>query len=284
VKQYIDDSRMTLLEWLTTTPPPPVLYHYTTQNGLLGILQGNCIWATDARYLNDSSEYSFGLERIVHAIKMESKNAINKEEAANLSAICEDLSPVFSVCVVSLSSEGDLLSQWRAYAGSPGGFALGMRPDYLREAAHSQGFYLAPCLYTATDQQEAVSRLLNEIKERMANSKEWGLREQGTCRAAATRLAMLLKSDSFEEEREWRLISRPKKIKELEFRPGASMLVPFFRFALDERRDTYLDSVKVGPTPHRELAIRATRMLLRKLELPQPDHMTTETRVPFRNW
>lgn len=81
---------MTILEWLKTIPLPPVLYHYTTQTGLLGILQGNCLWATDSRYLSDSSEYSYGLERIVGALRDESKNATDREEAAKIFAIGED--------------------------------------------------------------------------------------------------------------------------------------------------------------------------------------------------
>lgn len=35
---------------------PELLYHYTTQEGLLGILKDRCIWATHIRYLNDTSE------------------------------------------------------------------------------------------------------------------------------------------------------------------------------------------------------------------------------------
>jgi hypothetical protein len=275
---------MTLLERLRTTPVPPVLYHYTTQGGLLGILRDNCIWATAAHYLNDSSEYAYGLGFIADALRAESKKAIGEQEAANLSAIAEALSPFLSICVVSLSSEGDLLSQWRAYAGNSGGFALGMQSGYLREAARPQGFYLVPCFYTPADQQEAVNQLINEFREKMATSTEWGLTEQGGCVAAVMRLAMMLKDSSFAEEREWRLISIPKDVKELEFRQGTSMLVPFFRFALDKRRDAYLDSVRVGPTPHRELAVNAVRMLFRRLDLSNADHMVTETRIPFRNW
>src|SRR5437870_645631 len=130
---------MTLLERLRRTPVPPVLYHYTTQRGLLGILRDNCMWATAAHYMNDSSEYVNGLELIGDALRAESKKAISKKEAANLSAITEALSPFSSICVVSLSSKSDLLSQWRAYAGSSGGFALGMRSAYLRQAAKPQG-------------------------------------------------------------------------------------------------------------------------------------------------
>ena len=35
---------------------PELLYHYTTQEGLLGILEKECIWATHFRCLNDTSE------------------------------------------------------------------------------------------------------------------------------------------------------------------------------------------------------------------------------------
>lgn len=35
---------------------PELLYHYTTQDGLLGILENACIWATHYRCLNDASE------------------------------------------------------------------------------------------------------------------------------------------------------------------------------------------------------------------------------------
>ena len=36
--------------------PPDVLYHYTTAQGLIGITEAGRVWATDARYMNDSSE------------------------------------------------------------------------------------------------------------------------------------------------------------------------------------------------------------------------------------
>ena len=140
-----------------------------------------------------------------------------------------------------------------------------------------------PCLYAPADQAEAINQLISEFRERIATSTDWGLSEQGGCMAAATRLAMMLKDNSFAEEREWRLISKPKMIKELEFRQGTSMLLPFFKFALDTPY-AYLDSVRVGPTPHRELALNAVRMQLQKLELAAHDRMVTETRIPFRNW
>lgn len=38
---------------------PQVLYHYTTREGLNGILSTGGVWATNIRFLNDASEYRF---------------------------------------------------------------------------------------------------------------------------------------------------------------------------------------------------------------------------------
>jgi hypothetical protein len=37
---------------------PPVIYHYTTQRGLLGIIENRELWATNILYMNDSTEFS----------------------------------------------------------------------------------------------------------------------------------------------------------------------------------------------------------------------------------
>jgi hypothetical protein len=39
---------------------PARVYHYTSTDGLLGILDSGHLWATDLRYLNDTSELHFG--------------------------------------------------------------------------------------------------------------------------------------------------------------------------------------------------------------------------------
>jgi hypothetical protein len=39
---------------------PKLLYHYTTLDGLLGILDKKELWATGISYLNDTSEFEAG--------------------------------------------------------------------------------------------------------------------------------------------------------------------------------------------------------------------------------
>lgn len=46
-----------MTEISTEVSPPPILHHYTTQEGLLGIVESKSIWATNIYYLNDAAEY-----------------------------------------------------------------------------------------------------------------------------------------------------------------------------------------------------------------------------------
>jgi hypothetical protein len=130
-------------------PDPDLLYHYTDQNGLLGILNDKCIWATHLRYLNDTSEGG-----IVFRVVLDELNSrINSDSMMELFGMqpvertgkveCEDeeihsqgvaiSSWVTSqdVLVASFSEEGNLLSQWRAYSGVAGGYSIGFSRSYL---------------------------------------------------------------------------------------------------------------------------------------------------------
>src|SRR5262245_39760281 len=44
-------------------PPLPrdLLYHYTTQAGLLGIIESGALWASNVRYLNDRGEFGHAM-------------------------------------------------------------------------------------------------------------------------------------------------------------------------------------------------------------------------------
>jgi hypothetical protein len=93
-------------------------------------------------------------------------------------------------------------------------------------------------------------------------------RQGGMCRGSKSFSDNRSKDQSFVEEGEWRLISTPRTMRQMDFRLGTSTLVPYFKFKLENRRDEYLESVRVGPSPQRESAVRAVRMRLFYFSLP----------------
>jgi hypothetical protein len=47
---------------------PPRLYHYTSQQGLIGILSSHTLWSTRIQYLNDSTKFQYTLGLLKNSI------------------------------------------------------------------------------------------------------------------------------------------------------------------------------------------------------------------------
>jgi len=139
------------------------LYHYTTWDGLLGILQTQTLWATHYRFLNDYSEIVLFRDKLISLILPYVREAyeklleqsppieqkINQEGGldqviqrdtevfvdAQYRATCRDDIYILSFCGQHknphVNSNG-LLSQWRGY-GTGGGFALVFNTQKLEE-------------------------------------------------------------------------------------------------------------------------------------------------------
>ena len=50
------------LEDFINQAPPEKLYHYTSQEGVIGILSEKVLWASMIHYMNDSKEYALALD------------------------------------------------------------------------------------------------------------------------------------------------------------------------------------------------------------------------------
>jgi hypothetical protein len=62
---------------MSTEKPPSTLYHYTSQKGLLGIIEKGEIWATDILYLNDTMEYKYAVNLFSEKIEKFKKSIFN---------------------------------------------------------------------------------------------------------------------------------------------------------------------------------------------------------------
>ena len=144
-----------------------LLFHYTSQTGLLGIIEEKAIWATNILYLNDGAElrYAAGL---AHNEIRELRKSLRGEDIDFLNEVEYKLTHIteydgFGIFVCSFSKNGDQLSQWRGYCPHGGGFSI--RFDFLSPMyAHveKQGFSLFDCEYDTTRQEEYVRQLLTQ--------------------------------------------------------------------------------------------------------------------------
>jgi hypothetical protein len=271
--------------------PPDALYHYTTQPGLLGILKNKEIWATHSQYLNDQREYLYALKIVKDEISLMADAPAYLQYKSLLHDMAADIEGIegINVCVCSFSEDRDSLSQWRAYCGATSSFAIGFYGKMLAEVASDKRFYLARCIYDTSEQRALIRALLEEVLEENVEEIPWGDKDHlphgGNLGAYLNRYAPILKDPSFKEEREWRIISRPLSCKSegYEFRPGNSMLIPYYKLPLASENVSFdLAEVVLGPTPHPKQSKCSISSFLVSQNLK--DIQVNNSEVPYRNW
>jgi hypothetical protein len=273
------------------------LYHYTDQQGFLGIFENEELWATKIQFLNDNSEYKIATTIARAYIETLMKDEVDENKIFRLRRWdrCLDSFKNSNTCVFSLSEQGDLLSQWRGYSSSLGGYSIGFKKDVLASFLHSIGFSLEKCIYERKKQEERIHSMMDNLWRKYKDTKEENEHKINLMSSSSNEffsnvhnISPILKDSSFSEENEWRIVSKGGvNFNRLSFRVGKSMLVPFLKIALPNFEDGLINEIIVGHTPHLDLAENATQSCVFK-RFPDP-HNTARPRVltskvPFRNW
>src|SRR5208337_2075131 len=179
---------------------PDILYHYTSQKGLLGILQKNKLWMTDIFYLNDSSELTHTLNLVKSEFKkreellppyrgiggvypLAQEDEINNKIHDTFKLI-KLFIEIYSVVinhdtriknyVFSLSQREDDLSQWRSYCPPKGGFSIGF--DYKRLVSilnKNERYLIKECIYDSKVKQELINLLFDPISNNIEVKKNF---------------------------------------------------------------------------------------------------------------
>lgn len=150
-----------------STPPPSHLFHYTSAEGLLGILKGKKVWATNLSFLNDAKEFEHAIEVTKTELTHRAEGAMDEleQEFIGRALMWANMFTPKEHYVFAMSKDPDLLSQWRAYCPPGGGFAIGFPTEQLQRMAQRQEFILAPCVYEPDKQQKIVMKLSRHFFE-----------------------------------------------------------------------------------------------------------------------
>jgi len=199
--------------------PPLELCHYTTPDGLMGIVQTNRLWATNIRYLNDFTEF-----RYTHNLLREITDMILKKvsplQQTFLRRVIEELNyydAIFDAYVFCLSEIGDQLSQWREYASRGIGYSIGFKGTNLKRSFHRVGMKLVRVIYDKSEQMRLVERIiidtcnfLVDIGNRYPERTDDNIIDCcDILMMALTPYTVQFKHQAFSEEREWRIVYIP---------------------------------------------------------------------------
>jgi hypothetical protein len=282
--------------------PKGPLFHYTSIQGLIGIITDKKIWATNISHLSDKQELLQARDMFRKAIKVLKKsidpspayaipppNYKKNPKIEFLGVIYDFLNlardlPIF---VCSFSEAGDQLSQWRGYCPNAYGFSIGFDYTGLKNQADRQKFLLKKCVYDKKEQQNIVDEYIqNQIVPKISNLK---VNTKMGIKALAVFWEILqilptIKNEHFKEEKEWRLISSvfntPKGT--IKFRPGKTAIIPYCEFELAEKgKELPVECIKIGPTPNRDESLLSLKTLLNKESMSQRTKVD-HSEIPYR--
>jgi len=269
-------------------PIPEALYHYTSQDGLLGIIQSRSLWATNISYMNDATEFDLSLgllkDRLFDEVDEIGFAAANparstrpdhiKERANTLWKIANRISGS-SICITCFCEHGDLLSQWRGYSGGGCGYSLAFRISELKQIASDSGFILGKCIYDPDLQNQIINELLQHLLADAAPGKPPGVKDFVTL----LKYGAFFKDPSFAEEQEWRLVcALPTDIR---FRKGKSMIIPYTSLDISAEENLCIKHAFVGPCPHMALSTRSAQNML---VINNITVLVDPSTIPFRDW
>jgi hypothetical protein len=272
----------------SSSPKNNLLYHYTNASGLHGIITSGALWATKMQHLNDSKEFRHAVD--VAKKELDSRlqaSAVTEEEHYLFKMLIERVDSMkgANTFIFSMSEEPDLLSQWRAYGGK-GGFSIGFNFNSILTLAHKQGFRLIKCIYDIERQKELINYLIDEVKNIFLEDPAKHRREKGVFSnkfySPFLLMASTMKHESFQEEREWRLIGGPFSTlsRNCKWRPTISMLLPYYVFDLNNDEKLAIENIIIGPNPEdRQLVIYSTNTFLGSFE---KHWTTTYSECPYR--
>jgi hypothetical protein len=275
------------------TETPKLLNHYTTAQGLIGILKSNVLWASNLYYMNDFSElrYSTNLieSELDRAIKSSLKDSSESGPPKSLANLFAKLEGSYSVYASCFCKDEDKLSQWRAYSEKGTGYCIGFAAKQLKQSQKigSYTLFLKNVIYDRKIQEKQirvfVSKFVSEIRDNKIAVDPFRV-----FMAEAFEAACSFKNPAFSQEKEWRVIAlnlETDNVDALHFREVQGTVVPYIemRFpTLEPDKKDHLPIVEIiqGPLVDPALGEKSLKLLLKKYGYDNVE--VRRSKVPIR--
>lgn len=255
-------------------PADEALFHYTTAAGLRGILSSGAMFASHAKFFNDTSEFEYRLSML--------EKPLQSLAVTGLAEVRDHILNTFKgkggyeIFVSCFCEHDDLIPQWRGYGAAGAGYAIGIP---WRDLSREGSALLIGVTYGEKAFAEAASKAIQLAKTRAADALGLGgaggqARMVDTISSLMVTLLLLViatKKSGFEYEHEFRLIYllKPTPLQgenPIEFRDAGGLIIPYVLLPLprDESGRLRVASVRCGPSLQDSATADGVRMLLAK--------------------
>lgn len=256
--QIVDDFLKTLGE-----NDSDRLFHYTSADGLLGILGSRTLRATNLLHMNDPTELTHGVKEfnIYLNNKFPLFSNIQKDfwgefNSVDLISAARNIAQIYYS--ISFSFKCNDLNQWRSYAKDGTGFSLEFSRKLIDshaknlEESNRGDVFTFPISYGKSIFLEKFGELVETTNHQIKNAKDG---ETKKCIAknvfrSVSLLSFYLKNKHYHEESEYRIIiPSPTESKNpaIQYRTRGSSIVPFTEFEWKSATPCPLKRVWIGP-------------------------------------
>lgn len=265
--------------------PKDFLYHYTTTEGLIGIITSGQIWLTNAGFLNDSQEITYGAKRAGLRLRNRAEKLratpndceTNRHIAEHLEAIATSIESINAPgnerfefpYIASFSEERDDLSQWRGYA--EGGYCIAFHREALRTYLIPAGENVIPGIgqnipilekvqygdETESHIEEYVDLTIQGLTRNGSLEAPQGIDTYHMIKRIIAPALITTKHPAFKAENEWRI--HLTDIQSLSFRASPQGPVPYTQVHFD---GPAIAEIMVSPGDYSNRRARAAEELL----------------------
>lgn len=267
-----------------------IIFHYTNVTGLKGIIENNCLWATNLSYVNDSKELTLGLsiyrEVCESLLKKKGKSKLYRDilEGFYLLLNSKNISSRYACC---FTGNGDQLSQWRGYGSNGQGYAIGFETKKL--VGNIEPFAEpSRIVYDISTQRHYAQKhvdtfikgFLSELKKAKKKAGSY-IKDIVTVLEQESESSILgFKHRGFEEESESRLHLAYPELETTKVLEKNGILIPYIELKTKSNKRLPIKQITIGPTIDFDRAEKGVQFLLE--QHGYHDVKIARSQIPFK--
>ena len=266
-------------------------FHYSNIDGLQGIIENREIWFTHILSMNDPQEIDYGRTLVNEKLDKRIEKEENKFIRSFLNSTKVSTSSfgrmIHQTFVACFCESPKILSQWRNYGDSGGGYCLGIKVTEKSQILQKVSGkyekykpYLRKVIYSKEKQNQLVDEILettiNHLRSLLGKIQADDKKKDFFSASISAILSNILidmilsfKMEAFQEEQEWRLLRVILDNEErdiLKFRRKGNELIPFISSSIitteDDKDYFSLSSLFYGPSLRKEGIANTLRLYL----------------------
>ena len=268
------------------------VYHYTSPEGLLSILQSRALRFTDCQFFNDKLEYIYIKKPISQIMNKMSSKMRNQYLVENVDMWLKGEYEVYEkekhlkerYYVFCTSTDHDSLNMWNyyiknnKYQGYNIGISIGKLLKYLEELEYcNYEIWHGPVVYNNSEQEKIIFDLIQKldeilwkIKSEVSFDSYWNIYLQKAQEEIINSIEvyrLFFKDSAFMQEKEYRFVLKvPIDIEETSclasgYRIREGIISPYVDLKFDEE---ILESITLAPMLEKEIAKKGIELFMDK--------------------